>query len=600
MEDHKQQIPTENPNAEQDAIRKLLLLRDHINNDRVTDSGDVIETLTQLQGLYKELGGYLLTPTAELFPRAMDYFNAHIEDIRVFMTKHGVSNETVEAVTQDYGGVLMGQYTFRATPVQMLELLKKIKPYKAYFADKYVLYFGVMKQYAITVELAAKFNDAFRNEGATADTKKAFMDGRYSPTEALCLQSLRNRHFFTVRDFEGVEREQVINWLDNLEAFSNVGKYTIYYALASLALTASTEQLQEINAPELLTVTVEDFGVKTAQEYAERYTNNVRRKVEEMGGGVIELIEADTAQEREQAKQAVEDWESKTNKEPVRLYNTLLSIQTRPVYVADNEKAQYTAPIEMLINQYVRDKGIKNISPYKVEQVCGCINYLLRFGTPQSNGYITIETSLSALANEVLGFDANGEQKAEVLTALEVLDGAHIVIPSPHKVDAIRLLFLRQRTIHDTGQIDLVIDVSALVKKGAAQVISAADYKKLRKQSKSQVQNRFVNMLLSKGHKSEMAALDDIFGYTAEVDVAVRSKKPETEIKRIKDNQKKHLSRDKRKLEQMFEKAQADGLIKYTKKQTGIGKHKVPIFVYEWERLREPEIIQEPDEQDEQ
>lgn len=594
----KTTIPTENPNAEQDAIRKLLLLRDEINNGEHRESGDVIETLTQLQGLYKELGGYLLTPTAELFPRAMDYFNAHVEDVRAFMIKHGVSGETVEAVTQDYGGVLMGQFTFRATPVQMLELLKKIKPYRAYFADKYVLYFGVMKQYAIAVELAAKFNDAFRGKDATTDTKTAFMDGRYSPTEALCLQSLRNRQFFTVRDFEGVEREQVINWLDNLEAYSNVGKYTVYYALASLALSASTEQLQDINAPELLTVTVEDFGVKSAQEYAGKYTDNVRRKVEEMADSVAELLAADTPpQEQEQAKQAVEDWESKANKEPVRLYNKLLSIQTRPIYVADDEKAQYTAPIEMLINKYVRDKGIKNISPYKVEQVCGCINYLLRFGTPQSNGYITIETSLSALANEVLGFDANGEQKAEILTALEVLDGAHIVIPSPHKVDAIRLLFLRQRTIHDTGQIDLVIDVSSLVKKGAAQVISAADYKKLKKQSKSQIQNRFVTMLLSKGHKNEMDALDDIFGYSAEVDVAVRTKKPDAEIKRIKENHKKHLSRDKRKLEQMFEKAQADGLITYTKKLTGVGKHKVPIYVYEWKRVNPNIEIQEPDEQ---
>ena len=148
----KTTIPTENPNAEQDAIRKLLLLRDEINNGAHRESGDVIETLTQLQGLYKELGGYLLTPTAELFPRAMDYFNAHVEGVRALLTKHGVSGETVEAVTQDYGGVLMGQFTFRATPVQMLELLKTIKPYRAYFADKYVLYFGVMKQYAIAVE----------------------------------------------------------------------------------------------------------------------------------------------------------------------------------------------------------------------------------------------------------------------------------------------------------------------------------------------------------------------------------------------------------------------------------------------------------------
>ena len=73
--------------------------------------------------------------------------------------------------------------------------------------------------------------------------------------------------------------------------------------------------------------------------------------------------------------------------------------------------------------------------------------------------------------------------------------------------------------------------------------------------------------------------------------------KPEAEITKIKDNQKNHLSRDKRKLEQMFNKAHADGLITYTKKQTGIGKHNVPVYVYEWKRVNPNIEIQEPAEQ---
>ena len=592
MED-KRQIPTDNLNREQDAIRKLLLLHNQIKETGNTHN-TVMDNLTQLRDLYKELGGYLLIPTSELLERAVDYFNAHIDEIRALLSKYDVSAETIEAVTQDYGGVICAQFTFKAKPNQMFELLKKIKPYRAYMADKYVLYFGVMRHYASCCELAAKFNEAFRNEGATAETKTAFMDDKYSSIDALCLLSLRNIGFITVKDFDGVERQQVIDWLDNLEAYAHLGQYSVYHALVTLALGASTEQLNEIQAPEFL------HTLTNAEKYAEIYTDNVRKKIDGMADKVAEMVEAETAQEQEQAKKEVENWDSNTNKEPVRLSNTLLSVQTRPVYVADDEKAQYTAPIEVLINKYVQSKGIMNISPYKVEQVFGCINYLLRFGTATNNGYITIETSLSAFANEVLGFDANGEQKAEILTALEVLDGAYIVVPSPRKVDAIRMLVIKRRTIHDTGQIDLEIEVSGLVKKGATQVISAEDYKKLKRQGKGQIQSRFNAMLLNKGHKTELAALDDIFGYTTEIDVAKRLKKADDEIKRIKDNQKKHLSRDKRKLEQMFEKAQADGLITYVKKQTGIGSHNVPIYVYEWKRLRVPELIEDgtaPDEQ---
>lgn len=563
--------------------------------DEGNTAENITETIERLQAVYRETGLFIPLPSAALLPKSEAVFNSNIARIRTELSNSGVTAETVEAVTQDYGKAITGDYLYKATPAQMLEVLKKVKPYKAFLIDKYVLYYGVMTQYSRCLAMVGKFNDAFRVEGATPETKTAFMDAQYSAFEAVALGYLWDRHYFTYRDFDGIERNEVITWLDGVESWGHVGKYAMYYTLSKLVLGASTDELKTILPPPYFPTP------EKAQEYAETYCKNVETKLSELYGKVVELIEADTAQEQEQAKQEVENWDSKTNKEPVRLSNTLLSVQTRPVYVANDEKAQYTAPIEVAINQYVKDKGLKHISPYKVEQVFGCINYLLRFGNPTNNGYITIETSLSAFANEVLGFDANGEQKAEILTALEVLDGAYIVIPSPRKVDAIRMLVIKRRTLHDTGQLDLEIEVSGLVKKGATQVISATDYKKLKKQGKGQIQSRFNAMLLNKGHIKETGALDDIFGYSAEVDVAVRMGKPEAEIKKIKDNQKKHLSRDKRKLEQMFEKAAADGLITYVKKQTGTGKHNVPIYVYEWHRLRIPELtaehVQEPDEQ---
>lgn len=594
----KTTIPTENPNAEQDAIRKLLLLRDEINNGEHRESGDVIETLTQLQGLYKELGGYLLTPTAELFPRAMDYFNAHVEDIRAILTKHGVSGETVEAVTQDYGGVLMGQFTFRATPVQMLELLKTIKPYRAYFADKYVLYFGVMKQYAIAVELAAKFNDAFRNEGATADTKKAFMDARYSPTAALCLQSLRNRHFFTVKDFDGVEREQVINWLDNLEAFSNVGKYTVYYALAALALTASTEQLQAINAPELLTVTVEDFGVKSAQEYADRYTDLVRRKVEEKAAEVFELIEADTEQERKQAQQAVKDWDNAT---PVVIGHNSALILSRDIYTAPDAKARDILPITAHIEDYMKVHGYdKMISPLIVEKAVMGINLLQRDKKVKpSNGRYTFYTTVSEFANVSYGWDANEEQKKELLHALKILHNLYIVVWKPTGRVAIQLVALKEIGLSGDEKGKLTIEVTAQAMTGDEKPIAASDFKKLQQASKGQAQSHFNGQVLSKGnrgHKREDDLLDEVFGYTFRLDEARMHNATDADIRLIQRKIAKNKTNNRKQLLKMFEKAQADGLITFTTR-----KGKDGALIYEWVSLMhtkgKDEPPQEPDEQ---
>lgn len=599
----KTTIPTENPNAERDAIRKLLLLRDEINNGEHRESGDVIETLTQLQGLYKELGGYLLTPTAELFPRAMDYFNAHVEDIRAILTKHGVSGETVEAVTQDYGGVLMGQFTFRATPVQMLELLKKIKPYRAYFADKYVLYFGVMKQYAIAVELAAKFNDAFRHDGATADTKTAFMDGQYSPIDALCLQSLRNRHFFTVQDFDGVEREQVINWLDNLEAYSNVGKYTVYYALAALALSASTEQLQAINAPELLTVTVEDFGVKSAQEYAGKYTDYVRRKVEEMAGGVIELIEADTAQERKQAQQAVEDWEHKTETAaPVVIGHNIALIQSRDLYATHDAKAKDILPISAHIEDYMRTRGLDEmISPYVVEKAVVGINLLQRFhNIKPENGRYTFYTSISEFANACYDRDASEPEKKELLHALKILHNLYIVVWKPTGRHAIQLVSLKDIGLSGEDKGKLTIEVTAQAMTGNEKPISAADFKKLQQAGKGQAQHHFNGQILSKGnkgHKREDDLLDEVFGYTRRLDEARMHNATDADIRLIRRNITANKTNHRKQLLRMFEKAQADGLITYTTRKGKDGG-----TVYEWVSLMHTkptaDEVQEPEEQE--
>ena len=594
----KTTIPTDNPNAEQDAIRKLLLLREHITNDK-PDGEDLMETLTQLQGLYKELGGYLLTPTAELLPRAMDYFNAHVEDIRALMVKHGVSGETVEAITQDYGGVLMGQFTFRATPVQMLELLKKIKPYRAYFADKYVLYFGVMKQYATAVELAAKFNDAFRHDGATADTKTAFMDGRYSPTEALCLQSLRNRHFFTVKDFDGVEREQVINWLDNLEAYANVGKYTVYYALASLALTASTEQLQAINAPELLTVTVEDFGVKTAQEYATRYTDFVRRQIEGKAGEVIELIEADTAQEREQAKKAVEDWE---NANPVVIGHNIALIQSRDLYATHDAKAKDILPISAHIEDYMRTRGLDEmISPYVVEKAVVGINLLQRFhNIKPENGRYTFYTSISEFANACYDRDASEPEKKELLHALKILHNLYIVVWKPTGRHAIQLVSLKDIGLSGEDKGKLTIEVTAQAMTGNEKPISAADFKKLQQAGKGQAQHHFNGQILSKGnkgHKREDDLLDEVFGYTRRLDEARMHNATDADIRLIRRNITANKTNHRKQLLKMFEKAQADGLITYKTRKGKDGG-----TVYEWVSLIHTKPTtngtQEPEEQE--
>lgn len=582
--EHKQHISTtDNPNEEQNRIRDLLLMVEQLKatDDENNDDEGVMDTLTHLRDFYKELGGYLLIPTEELLEQALNYFNAHIDDIRNTLEKYGVSGGTIEAVTQDYGGVMCAQYTFRATPNQMFELLKKLKPYRAYLADKYVLYYGVMLHYAKSVNLAAKFNDCFRGESATADTKTAFMNGKYSSTDAMCLLSLKNRGFFNVHDFEGVERDKVINWLDNLETFAHLGQYSVYYALASLVLGASTEQLQAIQEPELLRT------LPNAGTYADTYTENVREKIGAMADKLAETYEAETVQEQTNAKREVENWDSTTNTENIRISNTMLAIMSRPVRSSDSEKAQYTAPLTMRIQEYTEKRNIKGVSPYRINQVFECINYMLRFGTPTNDGYIKIKTTLSQFADECIGWDTNQAEKDEISAALGVLDGLFIVVPRPRKVEAIRLVVLKKISKTDAGVTELEMDVSALAAKGVTQVIGAEEYRDMKKICQSLSQSRFNSIIPLKNHQQETTLLDDVFGYSDEIETARLNKETEAQIKKRQENHRKHLARDKKKLEDMFKTAYKNGIIQgYVKKKIGTGKYGVPIYVYEWQRLR--------------
>lgn len=585
----------------QDITNMLHTLCEHMEQNGITDNGDALGTFARLQDLYKNFGVYMLVPTAELWERAVNYFNTHIEGIQSVLTKYGVSAGTIEAVRIDYAGVLCGQFTFCATPVQMLELLQKIKAFRAWGADKYVLYFALMQQYLTTIVLADKFNAAFRNEGATGATKTAFMDGQYSPIDALCLQSLRNRHFFSVQDFDGVERVNVINWLDNLEAYANIGKYAVYYVVASVVFSATPEMLQEIPAPELLTGAIEALGAKSIREYAEKYTNRIRRNVEAMADNVAEMFEAETATEQEQAKQKAETWEPEQDKEKLRTSNTMLAIQSRPVRVGDNEKALYTAPIALSIRKYAQDHNISGISTYRINQVFECLDYMLRFGTPTNDGYIKINTTLSAFANECINRDANQSEKEEIKNALGVLDRLFIVVPRPRKVEAIRLVVLKKIAKTDTGIIELEIDVSAQVNKGATQVIGIDEYRELKKMCQSLAHSRFSAIIKLKTHQQESTLLDDIYGYTDEIETARISGETEVQIKKRIENHRRHLSRDKRKLEEMFKTAQDNGaILSYEKRQTGIGKYNVPTFVYEWKRPNTAGSSEEQEPADEQ
>lgn len=571
--------------------RLLVSLKDEGNTVE-----DVTATIERLQAVYKETGLFMSLPSAVLLPKSEAAFNANINRIRTELSNNGVSGETVEAVTQDYGKAITGDYLYRATPVQMLEVLKKVKPYKAYLIDKYGLYYGVLQQYSRCLAMVGKFNDAFRVKGATADTKTVFMDAQYSAFEAVALSYLWDRRYFTLQDFDGIEREQVITWLDGVESWGNVGKYIMYYIIAKLALGASTDELKTIVPPPYFKT------AEIAQEYAETHSAHVENKINELYAKVVELIEADTEQEKEQAKQEVEAWESKTNNAaPVVIGHNSAIILSRDIYTSPDAKARDILPITAHIEDYMKLHGFdKMISPYIVEKAVMGINLLQRDKKVKpENGCYTFYTSISEFANISYGWDANEEQKKELLHALKILHNLYIVVWKPTGRHAIQLVSLKDIGLSGEDKGKLTIEVTAQAMTGEEKPISAADFKKLQQAGKGQAQHHFVGQVLSKGnkgHKREDELLDDIFGYTFRINEARMHNATDADIRLIRRNITANKSNHRKQLKKMFDKAQADGLITY-KTRTG----KDGGTVYEWVSIMHTKEAaddsQAPDEQ---
>ena len=552
--------------------RLLVCLKDEGNTVE-----DITETIERLQTVYKETGLFMSLPSAVLLPKSEAEFNSNINRIRTELSNNGVSGETVEAVTQDYGKAITGDYIYRATPVQMLEVLKKVKPYKAYMIDKYGLYYAVMQQYSRCLTMVTRFNAAFKNEGATPDTKAEFMGGQYSAVEAVALCYLWDRQYFTLRDFDGIEREQVITWLDGLESWGHVGKYVMYYVIAKLALGASTDELKTIVPPPYFPTP------EAAQEHAELCCTNVENKINEIYDKVVEYFEADTAQEKEQAKQEVEAWESRTaNAAPVVIGHNSAIILSRDIYTSPDAKARDILPITAHIEDYMKIHGYdKMISPYIVEKAVMGINLLQRDKKLKpENGRYTFYTSISEFANVSYGWDANDEEKRELMHALKILHNLYIVVWKPTGRVAIQLVSLKEIGLSGDEKGKLTIEVTAQAMTGEEKPIAASDFKKLQQASKGQAQSHFNGQILSKGnkgHKREDDLLDEIFGYTFRLDEARMHNATDADIRLIQRKIAKNKTNNRKQLLRMFEKAQADGLITFTTRKAKDGG-----TVYEW------------------
>ena len=111
----------------------------------------------------------------------------------------------------------------------------------------------------------------------------------------------------------------------------------------------------------------------------------------------------------------------------------------------------------------------------------------------------------------------------------------------------------------------------------------------MRREAKGYAENHFRYQIIGKGHKTEDALLNEIFGYENAINEAREQGADAETLNGLRRNQQKHKPRDKKRLLTMFEREQAARFLTFRKYKNAKGA-----TVYSWKR---PDT-ENPDEQE--
>lgn len=495
----------------------------------------IAQTVEKARQEAERAGVWFMFPTENLLRRGELYFNQRVGQIRDTMTAGGAAPEVVNVVIEDYAGVLSGIMAINATASQMQQALKALKPYEAFTIDRYGLYYGLLLHYSRFLLRFKEYTDAVKGKDATDETKRAYLSAYYPAIDARAVRWLLSIGLFEPSDFSGFDPGEMRVFFDRITAFASIGVYTLYYVVARLALVATAEELADVEAPPALK------GLKKSlPDFCENILQDTVTKLNKAAEKFGEAVKGDTHREREQGRQAGNDWHDATNAQPVKIHENYGIVLSRPVNVSPNgEQIVNTLPVQQYIDEFnVNPRRFTSldiqgdITQMTVQKVFEGVNLLPSYlaGTMRviDNGRFEFKTNISEFS-EICGYsDASQPQKQALLGALMLLSNLYFVVDKPKRYEEftnakgrkvkrmtggrVALRFLNVPEIGlDTGTLRIEVYPESL--KGRPTLITPETYKQLRAEAKGLTQSRFNFQIATKSHKSELNLIDDVFGF---------------------------------------------------------------------------------------
>lgn len=556
-----------------------------------------------VEALREQAGNRWRVPAA-LLSRTMEYYTEQAPLIREHLNAGAsdfweLDTETENVLLEDYARALFGVFDFRASREQM-QKLRALRSGWAYNVDKYGLYYAVLGGYWGICRGLDEYDritaapEDYRGPEFQEVAQQAYINGPNDSEDGRAVSYLIRTGEFDAARFAGISGPAEVNaFLDRCQLFAAVFDYATYYGICKYCLRATREEMDTITPPR------DRFGELTPQQFAEQAAARVRKSLGRIAENLAEVVDAPTV---EAATEAIEQAREETQNPPrdiVRVPETFAGVLSRDVYASkfgkDARNENDILPIQSFISAYL-DKHREETgttTPLYVEKAIEGVNMLQRLGNVKpAGGWYTYETTITEFAT-LCGYETpTGEQVRAVLLALLVLKNLYLAVWKSDGIHAVNILNVPDIGVTGEARGKIRIQVNADATKGRPQLLTWKDFERMRREAKGYAENHFRYQIIGKGHKTEDALLNEIFGYENAINEAREQGADAETLNGLRRNQQKHKPRDKKRLLTMFEREQAAGFLTFRKYKNAKGA-----TVYSWKRT-ETADTQEPDEQE--
>jgi len=565
------------------------------------------DLLAAVEALREQAGDRWRVPEG-LLSHTMKYYENHAQSVREHLNKAakfwGFSEQAQNALLEDYARALFGVFDFSASREQM-EQLRALRSSAAFFIDPYGLYIGVLGGYSDVYRRLLQYDiitvprEQYHGGADLWDVQRAYINGPDNLAQGRAITYLIRWGQFDAAQFAGVAGPAEVNgFLDRCQMFAAVYDYATYYTICKYCLNATAEQLAQIPAPR------EKFGDKTAQRFAEETGATITAEVERLRGMFSDLLAAPTAAKAQAAAEQAREQMNNERGEIVRVSDTFAGVLSRDVYgskTGENVRNENDIlPIQSFIAAYMNNHPdtIGTTTPRIVEKTIEGVNMLQRVGSVKPvGGWYTYNTTLTEFAT-LCGYEnPNTEELRAVLLSLLVLKNLYLAVWKSDGIHAVNILNIPDIGVTGEARGKIRIQVNTDATKGRPQLLTYKDFERIRREAKGYAENHFRYQIIAKGHKTENALLDEIFGYTNAIREATAAHADAETLNALRRNQQKHRPRDRARLQRMFEREAAAGFLTFRKYTNAKGE-----TVYNWKRTaaatpEDPNGEQEPDEQ---